>query len=87
MSQRTTADTSCNDGGFLERLLAFPMSDEMRAKEKFRKGAKWDGEKGSKEGTKTGRLIDQEPPLPRALISEGGLILGGSGCVLKTVVH
>ena len=45
--------------GSFERLLAFPMSDEMGAKEKFRKGKRgvveWNGKKGSKEETKTAR--------------------------------
>ena len=73
-----------NDGRFLERLLAFPMSDEMRAKEKFRKGEgnKMGWGKGSKEedeNRKTNR--------PRALhsiglsFSEGGFILGLWLCV------
>ena len=48
-------DTSCVDGGFFVRLLAFPMSDEMRAKEKFRRGEGgkmgW-GKKGQRRGRK-----------------------------------
>ena len=48
-------DTSWNDGGFLETLLAFPMSDEMRAKEKFRKEEREQngmGKKGQRRGRK-----------------------------------